>query len=121
MNLKSYFLFLILLALFQSIISGQDYVGQWFPVDPKDPSVQKIAKFAVESYNNGLHNKTQYLNYSKIVNGRYQYSVIDDGKTYLFNLVAKNQSNGVSGEYLTLVFDDIYFRLLKLLSFAKEP
>ncbi|XP_074370161.1 uncharacterized protein LOC141711538 [Apium graveolens] len=116
MTLKSYFLFLILLALSQSVISDQ-----WFPVNPNDQSIQKIAKFAVDSYNKGLKDKTQYLNYSKVVNGKYKDSLIDHGKTYLFNLVAKNQSTGASGEYLTFIFDDIDFNLLQLLSFEKEP
>lgn len=68
MALKSYILLLTLLALSLLVLPGQGFT--WQPiVNLEDPVVQDVGTFAVKTYNSGLHDKTQHLDYLKTVKG----------------------------------------------------
>lgn len=116
MALKSYVLLLTLFTLSFLILPGQVYTDQWQPIgNLNDPYVQGVAIFAVETYNSGLRDETQHLEYLKTVKGERMVSRMDAGINYRLNIVARKHGDGVLGNYQAFVFDDVWFRTKKLI------
>lgn len=118
MVVKQNNIFFTLLGLSLFVFLGQCYVS-WKPIqNVKDPYIQDIAKFVVNTYNNMLHEKTSYnyLDYTDIIKGKYVDAGLDDGRFYRLNVLARNHSDGALGNYEARAFVDTWFNAKKYIS-----
>ena len=75
-------------------------VGDWKPVNPSDPLVIEIGKFAVDEHNKEVN---MALKYEKVVNGKSQ---VVEGVNYNLTIMAANLGGADENNYQALVWDN---------------
>lgn len=91
------------------IALGRLLVGGWKPVNPSDPLVIEIGKFAVDEYNKEVN---MALKYENVVNGKSQ--VVAGVK---YNLTIKAADGIFVKNYQAIVWDKPWKKSRQLISF----
>ncbi|PWA77902.1 Cystatin [Artemisia annua] len=87
-------------------------VGDWRPVNPSDPSVIEIGKFAVDEHNKEANTALRYIN---VVNGKSQLEV---GVKYNLTIQA---ADGTFGKNYQAVVRDMPWRKSRVLLSFEGP